>query len=476
MSDLAIKTKKGLQWSAIERILTQGMQLGITLLLGRLLGPIAFGLIGMLAVFIAIANVFVDSGFTSALIRKTDRTNNDLVTAFYYNIAISSLCYLVLYCSAPYIADFYQQAELKSLLRVLGLTVLINAFILIPRMQLTVAMDFKTQAKISVISVLVSGVTATMLAINGYGVWALVVQTLLNACCNLLLFTLFFPWLPRGKITKTSFTYLFGFGSKLLLSGLLDVIYNNLYQIIIGKKFSPAVVGQFTQANQLASVPAATLTGIIQRVTYPMFSQLQDDPMKMENAYRLTLKIAAVVIFPLIIGLGLIAQPLLTLLLGAQWQVAASLLSVLCFGYMLYPIHAINLNLLQVTGRSDLFLKLEVLKKIIGVAVLLVTIPFGVFIMCLGLSVVSYLALFLNTYYTGKITQLSQWQQCKDLFPIWLAVILCAALAYSAGVYSQAVPWLQLLINVTVALLSYAFYLLFMQKPLLLQLRTFLRS
>lgn len=472
MSDLTAKTKKGLQWSAIERILTQGIQLGVTLLLARLLGPIAFGLVGMLAVFIAIANVFVDSGFTSALIRKTDRTNDDLVTAFYYNIAVSSLCYFMLYYSAPYVADFYQQAELQSLLRVLGITVLINAFTLIPRMQLTVVMDFKTQAKISVISVLVSGLSAMVLAIHGYGVWALVVQTLLNASCTLLLFALFSPWLPRGKITKASFNYLFDFGSKLLLSGLLDVIYNNLYQIIIGKKFRPEVVGQFTQANQLASVPAMTLTGIIQRVTYPMFSQLQGDPMRMENAYRLTLKMAAVVIFPLIIGLGLIAKPLLTLLLGVQWQSAASLLSVLCLGYMLYPIHAINLNLLQVTGRSDLFLKLEIFKKIIGVAVLILSIPFGVFVMCIGLSITSYLALFLNTYYTAKITRISQWQQCKDLFPIWLATMLCAALAYSAGVYSQVTPWLQLLINIIVALFTYVLYVLFMQKPLLLQLRT----
>ena len=471
MTDLASKTKKGLQWSAIERIVTQGIQLAITLYLARILGPTAFGLVGMLAVFIAIANVFVDSGFTSALIRKTDRSESDLVTAFYYNIAMAGLCYLALYISAPFVADFYQQAELKSLLRVLGLSVLINAFTLIPRVKLNVVMDFKTQAKISVLSVLISGPVAVVLAINELGVWALVAQTLLNASCATLLFNLFSPWLPRGRITKRAFNYLFGYGSKLLLSGLLDVTYNNLYPIIIGKKFSPIEVGQYSQANQLTSLPAMTLTSIIQRVTFPLFSQLQEEPDRMANAFRQTLKLSALVIFPLIVGLGLIAKPLFTSLLGEQWQDAAVLLTVLCFGYMLYPIHSINLNLLQVIGRSDLFLKLEVMKKVIGVAVLLFSIPYGVLVMCIGFTITSYLVLLLNSYYTAKLTHLSQWQQCKDILPIWLAVIFSAVLGYGAGLYFPQ-AWLQIGVNLSVALLVYGLYLMLAQKPLLLQLRS----
>lgn len=474
MTDFASKTKKSLQWSALERFLTQGIQLAITLYLARLLGPTAFGLVGMLAVFIAIANVFVDSGFTSALIRKTDRTESDLVTAFYYNIAMAGLCYFALYISAPLVAAFYQQAELQALLRILGLAVLINSFTLIPRVKLNVAMDFKTQAKISVLSVLISGPTAIILAINGYGVWALVAQTLFNASCATFLFNLFAPWLPRGLITKNSFNYLFSYGSKLLLSGLLDVTYNNLYQIIIGKKFSPIEVGQFSQANQLTSLPAMTLTSIIQRVTFPLFSQLQDEPDRMANAYRQTLKLSALVIFPLIVALGLIAKPLLTSLLGEQWQGAAMLLTVLCLGYMLYPIHSLNLNLLQVTGRSDLFLKLEVMKKVIGVTVLLLSIPYGVLAMCLGFTLTSYLALLLNTYYTAKLTHLSQWQQCKDILPIWLAVIFAAAVGYGSGLYFPQ-AWLQIAINLSVALLVYGMYLVLAQKPLLLQLRSTLR-
>lgn len=474
MSDLVAKTKKGLQWSAIERLLTQGIQIAVTLILARLLGPAVFGLIGMLTVFIAISNVFIDSGFTAALIRKTDRNENDLTTAFYYNILVSGLCYFVIFVSAPYIAYFYQQAELQNLLRVLGIVVLINMFNLLPRVRLTINMDFKSQAKISIISVIISGIAAMVMAINGYGVWSLVTQTLLTSICTTLLFNIFFPWRPEGSVTKNSFNYLFGFGNKLLISGLLDVIYSNLYQIIIGKKSSPSIVGEFTQANQLASVPAITLTGIIQRVTYPMFSQLQDDVIKMENAYRLTLKMAAAVIFPLVMGIAIIARPLLTSVLGEQWQTAATLLSILCIGYMLYPIHSINLNLLQVKGRSDLFLKLEVMKKIIGVIILLVTIPLGILPMCVGLTITSYFALVLNTYYTAKLTSISQWQQCKDLLPIWSAVIFSASGAYWIGLYYQS-AWLQIGVTLLSAIAIYSLYLVIAQKSLLLQLRSVLR-
>lgn len=469
MSDLVAKTKTGLQWSFIDRFLTQGIQLFITLLLARILGPSEFGLVGMLAVFIAISNVFVDSGFSSALIRKMNRNESDLITAFYYNIAISFICYLALYACAPYVANFYNQSELERILPVLGVSVILNAFSLIPRVKLTLAMNFKTQAIISIISVIISGMVAIFLAINSYGVWALVAHALINACCNTLLLNILEPWRPRGGISKSSFEYLFGYGSKLLISGLLDVGYNNLYQIIIGKKFSPALVGQYTQANQLASVSALTLTGIIQRVTFPMFSQMQNNPEKMESAYRMTLKVSAIMIFPLLAGLGLIAEPLLIEIIGEEWRSAAILLSIISLGYMLYPIHAINLNLLQVMGRSDLFLQVEILKKILGVGILLFCIPYGVNVMCIGMTASSYFSLLLNTYYTAKLTSINQWQQCKDLLPIWLAVLASAGFAYWLGLYWQSHPWIQIIINLCVALFCYVFYLLFAQKPVLLQ-------
>ncbi|WP_279131741.1 lipopolysaccharide biosynthesis protein [Photobacterium phosphoreum] len=429
MSSIKQKTTNGLKWSAIERIATQAVQLIVMLILGRMLGPEAFGLVGMLAIFIAISQTFVDSGFSSALIRKQDRSEADYATTFYFNIVISLICYVLLFICAPYIADFYQQPELINLTRVLGIVVLVNAFTVVQRTRLTVAMDFKTQAKASILSVSCSTIITLILAYYNFGVWVLVGQTLSFAIFNVIFFNVFDPWLPKCGFSKSSFKELFGFGSKLLASAILATIYENIYQIIIGKLFNAGQLGLFTQAKNLSSMPAMTLTGIIQRVTYPMMSQIQNDKQALDKAYLLTLRLAAVVISPLIIGLGLVSKPLLTVLLGQEWQSAAELMTILCIGYMLYPIHAINLNLLQVKGRSDLFLKLEIIKKVITTIVLVITVPLGIKAICIGMVTQSYLALFINTYYTGKLSSLTMLKQFKALISIWLLTFGCAAVA-----------------------------------------------
>ncbi|HIF9210044.1 TPA: lipopolysaccharide biosynthesis protein [Photobacterium damselae] len=418
-----------MKWSAIERIATQSIQLIVMLVLGRMLGPEAFGLIGMLAIFIAISQTFVDSGFSSALIRKQYRSEADYATTFYFNIIVSLSCYVLLFICAPYIADFYNQVELIELTRVLGLVIVVNSFAVVQRARLTIVMDFKTQAKTSLISVIVSACIALLLAYYSFGVWALVAQTLSFSIINVVLLNIFNPWLPKHGFSKKSFKELFSFGSKLLASGLIDTIYNNIYQIIIGKIFTADQLGIFTQAKNLSSMPAMTLTGIIQRVTYPMMSYIQNAQQALDKAYLLTLRLAAVVIFPIIIGLGLVAKPLLTVLLGQEWESASELMNILCIGYMLYPIHAINLNILQVKGRSDLFLRLEIIKKAIITIVLVITIPLGIKAICIGIVIQSYLALFINTYYTGKLTSLTMLKQFKSLICIWLLTLGCAAIA-----------------------------------------------
>lgn len=429
MSELKQKTTNGLKWSAIERIATQAIQLIVMLILGRMLGPEAFGLVGMLAIFIAISQTFVDSGFSSALIRKQERSEADYATTFYFNIVVSLSCYVLLFICAPYIADFYHQPELINLTRVLGIVILANAFAIVQRTRLTVVMDFKTQAKASLLSVSCSTIIALVLAYCNFGVWSLVGQTLSFAIINVILLNVFDPWLPKCWFSKSSFKELFGFGSKLLTSGLLDTVYNNIYQIIIGKLFNTGQLGLFSQAKNLSSIPAMTLTGVIQRVTYPMMSHIQNDQQALDKAYLLTLRLAAVVIFPIIIGLGLIAKPLLSVLLGEEWQSAAELMSILCIGYMLYPIHAINLNLLQVKGRSDLFLQLEIIKKVVTTIILVITVPLGIKAICVGIVIQSYLALFINTYYTGKLSSLTMLKQFKVLIFIWLLTLGCAAIA-----------------------------------------------
>lgn len=424
MSELKNKTVNGLKWSALERVLSQGVQLLLMLVLARILGPKSFGLIGMLAIFIALGQVFIDSGFSSALIRKIDRTNVDYSTAFYFNIIVALCFYIILYFLSPLIATFYQQPELSQLTKVIGLSIIANSFTIVPRTMLTVAMNFKAQAKASICSVIFGGIIALIFAWNGYGVWSLVAQTVSTAVFSAIFLNLITRWVPSFCFSKGSFDYLFGFGGKLLVSGLLDTTFNNLYQIIIGKKFNAISVGQFTQANQISSIPAMTMTNIIQRVTYPMFSHMQSDQKKMDEYYLLTMKVAALFIFPLMAGIAIIAKPFLQLVLGMQWQDAAGLVTILAFAYMLYPIHAINLNILQVKGRSDLFLKLEVIKKLLGVSIIIVTMNLSIYYMCIGLLLHSYLALLLNTYYTGKLTGLSILRQFKEITPIWVITMV----------------------------------------------------
>jgi O-antigen/teichoic acid export membrane protein len=463
-------TVNSLKWSAIERLATQVIQLIVMLYLAKLLGPEAFGLVGMLAVFIAISQTFVDSGFSSALIRNTERTEEDFSTTFYFNIGVGVLCYAVLFVAAPYISIFFKQPELISLLRVLGLTVIVNSFAIVQKAKLTIDMDFKTQAKASLISVFVSCGIGIWLANAGYGVWALVGQTVTNALCNVILLNIYLKWSPTTGFNKSSFDYLFGFGSKLLAAGLLDTIFKNIYQIVIGKQFSANQVGLFTQANQLASVPIMTLTSVIQRVTYPMLSNIQNDIEKFDETYLLTLRIAAAVVFPLMIGLSLTATPLISILLGEQWLPAAKLLTIISVAFMLYPIHAINLNLLNVKGRSDLFLKLEVIKKTLLVCILFITLPLGIEIMCIGMVVQTYIAFFINTFYTGKFSKLNTIKQLKVLVPIWLGVFACATITHRVYLIIahnvDANVYIQLAVNLSVMPLLYIFFIRIMQRDL----------
>ena len=459
-------TASGLKWSAIERLTTQAIQLMVMLYLARLLGPEAFGLVGMLAVFIAISQVFVDSGFSSALIRNTKRTESDFSTAFYFNVAVGLICYSILYLLAPYIAIFFEQPQLTNLLRVLGVVIIVNSFSIIQRTKLTIRLDFKTQAKASLLSVFISCSFAIWLANLNIGVWALVGQTVMQALCNVILLNILCKWLPSTGFSQRSFSYLFGFGSKLLAAGLLDTIFKNIYQIIIGKYFSTSQVGLFTQANQLASVPAITLTTIIQRVTYPMLSNIQKDIDKFESAYVLSLRLSAAVVFPIMLTLGITAHSIVSLILGAEWIPAAELLTILTFAFMLYPIHAINLNLLNVKGRSDIFLKLEIAKKSVTIFILFITVPFGVKAMCIGMVVQSYIAFFINSYYTGQFSQLSVVKQIRVLTPIWIGSFICAVMSYSSTLYLDVNPFISIIISLLLMLISYCLFTRIIQNDI----------
>lgn len=408
-------TVKGIIWSSVERFSVQGVQFLVMLVIARVLDPKDFGMVGMLAIFLAVAQSLIDSGFSQALIRKQDRKDIDNDTVFYFNVLISVLLYLILYAIAPWVADFYKEPQLVNLMRVICLVVIINSFAVVQRAIYTASLDFKTQARASFIAALISGIVGVYMAKVGYGVWTLVWQQLLNAGINTLLLWVFSNWYPHIQYSWKSFRELFSFGSKLLVSGLLDTIYNNMYPLLIGKVFNATSLGYYYQADRFTQLPSSNLTGVIQRVTYPVLCSIQDNAECLRDDFRKLLRMSAFVVFPLMCLLAGVAHPLVTMILGEKWSFVAVLIIPLCFNMMWWPIHSINLCLLQVKGRSDLFLKLEIIKKCIGVCVVLCSIPFGVIAMCYATIFQSVVALFINTYYTGKLAKVGFSTQMQDL-------------------------------------------------------------
>lgn len=454
IGSLKSKTLQGTLWSSVERFSVQGIAFVVMVIMARILTPEDYGLVGMLTIFIAISQSLIDSGFSQALIRKQERSEIDNSTVFYFNIAVGFVLYLFLFFCAPWIAHFYEEPILVPLTRLLSLSVLINSFIVVQRAILTAKIDFKTQAKASFVAAVVAGVIGIWMAYTGFGVWAIVWYQLANLTVNVGLLWILSKWRPSRTFSWTSFHELFGFGSKLAISGILDTIYNNVYLIVIGKVFRVTDLGYYTRASQFAQFPSSNLTGIIQRVTFPVLCTIRDDDERLQNVYRRFLRLSAFIIFPLMVGLAAVAYPLVVLLLKEQWLFAATLLQIICFSMMWYPIHAINLNLLQVKGRSDLFLKLEVWKKCIGIIILCITIPMGLVAMCVGSIVSSLIALVINTYYTGKLIHVGFFRQMQDLLPIM-------AYSFSMGVLVwgvvQILPsdWSRLLVGIPIGIIYF---------------------
>lgn len=448
------KTAKGVLWSGVEQFSVQIIQFVLGLLMARILSPYDYGLVGMILVFTAIAQSFVDSGFSNALIWKQNRTEIDFSTAFYFNVVVGLSAYLLLFLLSPFIADFYNEPLLELLTKVVSINVFINSLAIVQRARYSIKIDFKTQAKATTTSVLISGVIGIWMAYNGFGVWAIVWQSLIRNVFNVLLLWLFAKWLPQLQFSWQSFREMWSFGYKLLLSGLLNTLYNNIYQLVIGKVFSSQDLGNYSRAEQFASFPSSNINSIISRVTYPILSSIQGDDVRLAKVYRKYLRLSAFIVFPLMVGLSVLAEPLIIFVLSDTWSDAVVLLQIICFCMMWYPIHAINLNLLQVKGRSDLFLKLEIIKKIIGVAVLCVTVPIGLVAMCIGSIFSSIFCLVVNTYYTGKLINVGFWLQMRDLLPT-LLLSLAMGVVVLLSVWFIPSNLLKLIVGVVVGVIFY---------------------
>ena len=405
--------------------------------MARVLTPAEYGIVGMVTIFIAVSQSLVDSGFSQALIRKQDRTQLDNSTVFYFNIAVGFILYFVLFFCAHPIARFYDEPILVPVTRIVAISLPLNSLAVVQRAILTVNIDFKTQAKASFAGAIATGAVGLSMAYTGWGVWAIVWSQVAGTFINVLLLWVFARWRPSWEYSWASFKEMFNFGSKLLASGLISTFYNNVYLIVIGKIFKASDLGLYTRAKQFRDFGASNITGILQRVTYPILCTIQEDDNRLREIYRRILKMSAYIIFPLMTGMAGVAKPMIVSFLTEKWLYSAVLLVPICFVGMWNPIHAINLNLLQVKGRSDLFLKLEIWKRCIGIFILIGTIPLGLYWMCWGAVGNSIIALIINTHYTGKLLNLGFLRQMWDLFPI---LILSLAMSVAAWAVVTFIP------------------------------------
>lgn len=427
MSDsLKEKTVKGVGWSAIDNVAQMGVTFLVSIVLARLLSPDDYGLIGLITIVTAVCTTLVNGGFSTALIRKKDITDDDYNTAFIVNLGMSLLLYAVVYLCSPFIADFFQRKELISLTRVSSMGLIIGALSLVQQARLTKRIDFKSQTKITLMASVASGVIGIVMALLDFGVWALVAQTLSNQALRTIFLWVVNRWTPQLRFSKDSFHNLFGFGWKMMLSGLLDTVWKELYQVVVGKFYNPATLGQYTRAGQFSKMLSSNLTNVIQRVTYPVLSNIQDDKERMISAYRKMIKITMFITAIGMFFLGAIAEPLLYCLIGPKWHEAATYLPLICISGSLYPLHAMNLNMLQVQGRSDLFLGLEIIKKIIALGPLFIGAFVGIMPMLYTNILTSIIGYFLNSYYSGKLLGYSSWMQMKDIAPSYSVATLVA--------------------------------------------------
>ena len=424
-------TKKGLYWSAAGNIANQGMRFVFGIILARILAPSDYGVIGMLTIFIIVIQLFVDSGFSKAIITKQDRTQIDLSTAFYFNAGVGALGYLVLFFSAPLIASFYNMSILAPILKVIGLGVVINSLNIVQTAQFAIRLDFKTPAIISVASNLLTGFIGIFMAYNGYGVWSLVYQTLGGGVLTLILSWITARWLPSFVFSKESFVYMWKYGYKVLGSSLISTIYDNIQPLIIGKFFSASSLGLFSRAHGFASLPSSNLSGILNNVTFPLLSKINGNLLRLAEVYRRLVKMSAFIVFPLMIGLAALSEPIIKVLLPERWNDCILMLQILCFSLIWQPISAVNLNLLNAAKRPDVVLKLEFIKKPAGLILLFASIPFGIYTMCIANLIICVFAVAVNTYMTSKVLNVRFVDQVKDIAPITFHALIMGGLVYA---------------------------------------------
>ena len=400
------------------------------MVLARLLLPSQFGLIGMISIFVSIGKLLVDSGLTQSLIRNKELDQEDYSTVFFFNLSTSIVIYIIIFLAAPFIAHFYNQPLLTNILRLFCLSFIFDSFSAVQRTKMTKQMNFRIQTIISIPSTIFGGIVGLALAYNEFGVWSLVWSTLATSIAGSIQFWIYSRWAPSLTFSFAKFKEHFLFGYKLTLSGLLDKFFSNLYLIVIGKYFSPAQVGFYARAETMKQLPVLNISTALNKVTYPLFSSIQDDDVKLKNVYRRLMKTVVYIIAPVLIFLAVLAVPTFRFLFTEKWLPAAPYFQIMCLTGILHPVHSYNLNILKVKGRTDLFLRLEVIKKSIIAITVLFTLNLGIYALLYGQIIISLLSFIVNTYYTGKFLKYSAWQQTRDIVPIIILSCFAGTIIY----------------------------------------------
>lgn len=452
---LKAEAAKGILWVAVEQFGRQLLQVVIFIMLARLLTPKDFGLVAMIMVFFAIAQSFIESGMGQALIREKKITDKDRSTVFWFNLLLSISFYGLMYAAAPWIAEFYNRPELVKLTRVMGLTVIFFGIAIVQRSEMTQKLEFKKQAFAEVPAVLVAGLVSITMAYMDFGVWSLVAQYLLVTACSSIALWVIQPEKIAFIFDKESFNRLFGFGYKLFLSGLLNTIYEHIYKLVIGKYFAATTLGFYAQSKKIQQIASHNLIGIVQKVTYPLLAKTSDDPIRLRRGYRQVIQSSSFIIFPVMLLLILFAEPLMLFVFGEKWMEAAPFLQILCYSGILHHLHSINLNILKVLGRSDLFLKLEIIKKVNITIAIIIGLQFGIYGLMIGQVISSYVALLINTWYTAKFLNYSIFEQGEDVLKV---LVLSVPMIVIMSVLSFLLPIQSLLTLISYILLAGVIY------------------
>ena len=429
-SSIKAQTRLAVYWDFFSKFSTQGLQFLFSIILARLLSPSDYGIIALPMVFLAIAQCFVNSGFSAALIRKPEVSEQDLNTAFYFNIIAGLFFYVILYWASPFIADFYGVPILNDLFRISALAVILVPLQSVHYAILARKLDYKTPALINFFSSIITGVIGIYFAYQGYGVWALVIQGVSGQLVSTILIWWLSKWRPSLMWSNASFNYLFGFGSKILASGLIDAVHDNIYPIVIGKFYSAKDLGLYNRALNYAKLPFNQINGMLDSISFPVLSKVQSDEEKLSQSFLRFLRINIFVLCPIMLGLSALAYPLIVVMITEKWVDCVPYLQILCIPVIFWPIQTLNFTILKVKGRSDILLKMNIGIKILGVIVMCCALPFGIMVMCYGSIVHALLGLSWAMYYTSSSTGIKMKEQLKAMVPsvtlgIMMFLLIC---------------------------------------------------